>query len=291
MILGTGSAVPKGKVKVTLKRGGLSLRQTVADAQGKFAFTELTEGDYEVTIESSGYQTYHRRVGLRYPGHEEERFSARLVPIESRSNPSSAQERVWQEAREFFDRGLRASQAGKHEEAAKHYAKAVSLAPSFVQAWNNLGGEYRLLERWREGEQALRRALTLDPESSQAHFNLGMLFLAQGKVAQARHNLEEAVKKEPQLAAPHFLLGVIAYQKREMQVATREFRRALELAPEATPEAKVYLGSILARQGNFLEATRQLEDFLEKNPRHSQAAQAEQLLQEIRRFQPRAKEP
>jgi tetratricopeptide (TPR) repeat protein len=271
--------------------GSTVLKTTIADPQGNFAFTELVEGDYVVAIESSGYHTYRHYASLRYPSHEEENFSVRLVPAGLGLNRGRAEEKFRQKVMKFFERGLRASQEGKHEQAAKHYAKAVSTAPNFVQAWNNLGGEYRMLKRWEPAEQALRRALALDPESAQARVNLGMVLLGQGKKAEAARSLEEAVKKDPGLASPHFFLGMIAYQKRDMEMAQREFQRTLELDPEAMPGARVYLASVLAWQGNLAQATRQLEVLLKNHPTHPQAANAEQLLRRIRNSQAEAKLP
>ena len=291
MILVEGSSSPKGELKVTLTRGGVPLRQTFADAEGKFAFTQLTEGEYEVTIEGAGYQTHRHRVGLRYPGHEEERFSVRLVPLDSRAASEGGQREIPAKARKAFGRGLRSSQVGKHEDAAKQYAKAVALAPNYVQAWVQLGAEQRMLERWEESEKALGRALELDPRSAQASLNLGLGFLARGMIEPARNHLQETVEKDAQLGAPHLLLGVIAYQERRMDVAAGAFRRALELDPQGTAEAQVYLGSILAWQGEFRKAKRQLEEFLENNPAHPQAARAEKLLQEIRNFPAQATKP
>ncbi len=282
MTLGTGSGIAAGKVQVTLKRGVLALQQTVADPQGDFVFDQLTEGDYEVVIESPGYQTYRRRVGLRYPGHEEERFSVRLAPLEPAAHPGGTRQHISPEAINSFQRGVSASRAGKHEAAAEHYARAVSIAPDYLEAWNNLGGEYRMLERWEKAEEALQRARALDPESAQVNLNLGMLYLAQGKTAKARNHLKEAVRREPQLSRAHLLMGVIAYQEGDMEEARGELERALEADPGATPEAKVYLASILAGQGKFSEAAGLLEEFLQRHPSHAQAGNANRLLQKIR---------
>ncbi len=269
---------------MTLKRGVLALQQIFADPQGDFIFDQLTEGDYEVVIESPGYETYRRRVGLRYPGHEEERFSVRLAPLKPAANPGGARQNISPEAIKSFKRGVSASRAGKHEEAAEHYASAVSIAPDYLEAWNNLGGEYRMLQRWEKAEEALQRARALDPESAQVNLNLGMLYVAQGKTAKARNHLKEAVRREPQLGKAHLLMGVMAYQEGDMEEARRELERALAVDAEATPEAKVYLASILAAQGKFSEAAGLLEEFLQHHASHAQAGNAKRLLQKIRDF-------
>lgn len=268
---------------MSLRRGGTLLNQVFADTSGQFAFTQLTEGDYEVEIERAGYQTYHRRVGLRYPGHEEERFSVRLVPLDSTSQGNGRGQGVPAKARKALQQGLRLGQAGKHDQAAKQFAKAVSLAPGYVDGWIRLGIEHRMLKRWQEAESALGQALELNPESALASVNLGMVFLAQGKVEPARTQLQETVRLDPKMGAPHLLLGMIAYQEQNMDAAAREFRRALELDPQGSAESRMYLGSILAWRGEFPAAIAQLEQFLQNNPGHPQTATAEKLLQDIHR--------
>lgn len=104
MILGKGSEAQNQPVKVTLRQNGRILEETNADNQGNFAFLQLNEGEYQVTIESPGYYTYEHDASLRYPVHSDESFMAYLRPIETTSEESS-QELRWQAAfehPEFF---------------------------------------------------------------------------------------------------------------------------------------------------------------------------------------------
>lgn len=287
MTLGQGPSISSDKIKVILTRGVITVQQTTPDAEGQFSFIGLTEGDYEVTIEAPGYRPDKHFAAMRYPGHEEEQYSVRLIPLQATTKSEMPAKSYPEKAVKFFDRGLRSSRAGKHEEAATFYAKAVSISPDYVEAWNNLGGEYRILKRWDDSEQALNRALTLDPKAANSNLNLALLFLAQGKAGPARKNLDEAIGKDPDLPAAHYLLGVISYDNRQFDLALGEFRRCLELDPKAEPAARVYAGSILAYQGKFAEAKQQLEDFLKDYPTHPKADEAKQLLQKIQNFRPK----
>lgn len=113
MILGKGSETPNQPVKVTLQQNGRVLEETYVDSQGNFAFLELNEGDYQVTIESPGYKTYEHDASLRYPAHSDESFTAYLTPLEPISEESS---------REF-----RWSMAFEHPEAFQEIAPRIEI--------------------------------------------------------------------------------------------------------------------------------------------------------------------
>ncbi|MFQ5737854.1 MAG: VWA domain-containing protein [Acidobacteriota bacterium] len=93
MVLGEDLSIPPQEIRISLLRNGLRVGKTQAGEGGKFSFLQLTEGDYEVKIEAPGHQTYERRISLRYPGHEEERFSVHLRPLPSVDHSSRARER------------------------------------------------------------------------------------------------------------------------------------------------------------------------------------------------------
>ena len=279
-------------MKVILKRGMVTLREVFADEHGRFHFNELTEGDYDVIIESEGYQRFEHRSAMRYRLHEEDRITARLVPTEAQAAATispgglpAVSSNVPRKALRSFEKGQASNQQGKHKEAVRHFRRAVEIAPEFSEAWNRLGNNYRILSDLELSEQALLRALELAPEAAQTHLDLGMLRLAQGDTPAAESRLRSATEIDPRLAPPHFLLGVIAYQNGDSDAAAAKFQQALELDPAAAPEASVYLASIRARQGRLAEAVVLLDEFLAGYPGHAQAAQAGKLLEQIEQIQ------
>ena len=289
IVLGTGQPIQDGQVKVILKRGMVTLREVFADENGRFHFGELTEGDYDVIIESDGYQTFKHRSAMRYRLHEEDRVTARLVPTDEQASAVfvlAGSPDLPRKAIRSFEKGRASSDQGEYQDAVRHFRRAVKIAPEFAEAWNRLGDAYRILSELELAQQALLRALELAPESAQPHLNRGMLGLAQGDTLKAESHLRTAAKLDPRLAPPHFLLGVIAYQNGDSDAAAAKFQQALDLDPAAVPEASVYLASIRARQGRLAEAAALLDGFLAIYPDHAQSAQARALLEQIRSARP-----
>lgn len=202
----------------------------------------------------------------------------------TQSDPPDKQE-ASRTAHKYFNQALEESRRGRHAQAAELYEKAVADSPDYAEAWNNLGNEYRLLERWAEAKAALDRARELEPGSAVVQLNFALLYLAQGKLDPAKESLYQVIKINPSKAAAHFLLGMIDFQQGRTELAGRRFRRALELDPDATPEARVFLARVLAAQGRTAEAVRELEQFLDEHPAHAQAAAARELLARLRAAQ------
>jgi tetratricopeptide (TPR) repeat protein len=115
-------------------------------------------------------------------------------PLEDRpvtqklSLPSEGKKRNLQDDSEQATRdGLNAAWAGKLEEAARLFEKAVRANPENVTALNNLGLAKRKQGRLDEAIKAYRRALEIDPSFALVYKNLGIALEQKG-------NAEEAVK-------------------------------------------------------------------------------------------------
>lgn len=75
---------------------------------------------------------------------------------------------------------------GELAEAARHFRAAVSIRPTFDEAWTNLGVVLGMSGRHGEAIGAFRRALALNPQDADAHLNLGLASVMTGDMGQAR---------------------------------------------------------------------------------------------------------
>ncbi|MEM7582944.1 MAG: tetratricopeptide repeat protein [Acidobacteriota bacterium] len=120
------------------------------------------------------------------------------------------------------------------EAAATCYANAKRLAPRDFR-WAYLAGvldqEAGRLDQAAEG---FTRALELDSGSIPAMVRLGNTQLALQNLDQARHWLERALELDASIAAARASLGQIALSEKRYQDAVDHLRSALELIPGAT---------------------------------------------------------
>jgi tetratricopeptide (TPR) repeat protein len=97
-------------------------------------------------------------------------------------------------------------------QAADAYAKAVAMAPDWVEAHINYGTTLYQLERMPEARREFTLAVQLDPRSALARFNLGCALQHDGETLAAIAHLREAVDLAPQMADAHLNLA-LAYEK------------------------------------------------------------------------------
>ena len=83
--------------------------------------------------------------------------------------------------RESLLRGDAALQAGRSAEAVAWLERAAQLLPSEAEAWNRLGLAYHQAGRLDEAAKAYGRALQFNRDLFDVHFNLGELLLEQGR--------------------------------------------------------------------------------------------------------------
>ena len=107
-------------------------------------------------------------------------------------------------ASSLFDRGARAFEEGRYDEAIDLYKKALEKEPESSIGYNLLGMGYRFLylqarnTGYREKEvEAFRRAIELDPRNVAALVNLGATLYDQGDRAEAAAFLQKALDVYP----------------------------------------------------------------------------------------------
>jgi Tfp pilus assembly protein PilF len=94
--------------------------------------------------------------------------------------------------------------AGKYDEAAAHFAKALRTKPDFLEVIND----------------------------ADIRTNLGLLFARQGKLAEAVEQLNEALRLNSNSAEAHTTLGVVLLRSGRAEESIPHFSAALRLKPD-----------------------------------------------------------
>jgi len=124
-------------------------------------------------------------------------------------------------------------QAGKVEDAARQWEKAVELDPGFAKAYYNLGVCCYTLGLTDDAETHWLKAVELDPTQASGHYNLGVL----------KHNAQA------------------------LEEAADQYRQCLAVAPRHRHlKAQVNLGLALAGQKEFNQAREVWDRLLSENP-------------------------
>jgi len=167
-------------------------------------------------------------------------------------------------------RGRVALAAGRKDEAAGAFERALALAPNESMA---LAGQ-ALLERERgdlpKAIETMRKAAAAAPGSADYAYMVARMTLEQGDRAAGRQELERVLREHPDSAsAANDLAFLLAEDATDLQVAQRHAERAVRLQPSA--ETLDTLGFVKLRQGAAEEAVGMFERALSRQPDYATA--------------------
>jgi tetratricopeptide (TPR) repeat protein len=156
-------------------------------------------------------------------------------------------------------------QAGYWRDTVSLWERALAVTGDNPRAHLNLGKYY--LERGRpdQAERHCAEAVRLAPEVAYHHYSLGVALLALGREAAAADALDEAVRLSPNLSDAWHNLGVARLRQGKPDEAIRCFRTVLGLQPAAA-DTRAALGRALWRAGKPREAVAAYQDALGHNP-------------------------
>lgn len=149
-------------------------------------------------------------------------------------------------------------EAGRLDEAAARFRRALEIQPDYVPAFNNLGVTLRAQGRVDDAIRAYGEGLALRDDYPDLHYNLANALLVQNRAAEAADHLRRASAGTPDSAAVHNNLGTALADQGQLSEAAAEFERAIALEPDSA-RAHRNLGNVLASMGRVSEAREHLE--------------------------------
>jgi tetratricopeptide (TPR) repeat protein len=158
--------------------------------------------------------------------------------------------------------------AGKLDEAEKHYQEVIQLMPTAAKPYNNLGNAYAMQNKLDDAMAMFSKAIEFNPGLAEGHYNLGNAYLLKGKMAEAIAELKTAlslkpddiladkklaealfktgkaaeaipyceaeVEAEPEDAHAHFNLGTADLAGKRPEQALAHYKEAVRLAPDTS---------------------------------------------------------
>ena len=154
---------------------------------------------------------------------------------------------------------------GDTQEEMNALRKAISLDPSLVYAYLELGEALAAQAKFDEARTQFTEALRVDPEFAAAHNSLGNLYAAQGRTADAIEHYSEALRINPAFAEANNNLGGAYVSQGRTADALEQFNKALEIEPDSAI-AHRNLAGVLAGQGRLDEALAHINEAIKISP-------------------------
>ena len=257
-------------------------RASITD-KGAFKFENLIPGDYEITIEVPGYTPVVKKLNLISPdsGNEVE-FVYSFNPsnpeesrlLKQHYNPASISDK----SRADYERGVKAMDNAKLDDALIHLSIAVKRDEGFTEAYEKLGLIYFSRGDMGEAEKAFRMALKADPYSYRSLLNLGTILLNNGEDAEAATYQSQAVKVRPQDPQARYNLAMSYFQLGDMENAADQLAKEKALEPSHFTQPQLLSAEIYRMLEDFDSMVQELEDFLVIFPDDPKAEQVRQAL-------------
>jgi serine/threonine-protein kinase len=179
--------------------------------------------------------------------------------------------------RDLFSRFIfRSNSPDDCDAAIAHFQRAIDLDENFAMAYDGLGASHvnRVLKGfggasdYEKAEAAFERALSLDPNITEARMLRVYVYLWRGEKQKARLEVAQARRNTPNEAVVWFVKGTLHRLDGEYERALRSFDRLERLDPAAHVVCKYSRSMIYTFQGKFGEATRELDQAEQAEPRN-----------------------
>ena len=246
----------------------------VVSSRGRYRFTNLKAGEYEIVIESEGKEIgrlqtimirnqmsnspYGNQYDLDFrwrPGATPPSTTGVIAAGDFYERPSST--------RALFQRAEESVGKKKYDNAIELLKQVVETDKNDFQAWTALGIVYAAQEKFDDAESAYLKAVEIHPVSARAQLNLGKLRYSQKKWEAAVESLTKAVELQPTNGDANYLVGECYLQLKKGSKAIPFLNEAAHLG---RPDAHLRLGWLYNAAGMKDKAALEYEEYLKKNP-------------------------
>jgi tetratricopeptide (TPR) repeat protein len=270
--------VPKEVTLILRRVSEGEIGRQVVSSRGRYRFTNLKIGEYEVLIEVNGkeigrvQQIFIRSEMSNSPHGHQYDLDFRWHPGAGAPLPTAGG--VISAADVYERPASTRSLFQKAEESVgkKNLDSAIDLLKEIVdkdkndfQAWTALGTVYFAKEKLDDAESAYLKAIEISSTSPRAQLNLGRVRSSQKKFEAAVDPLTKAVELQPTSGDANYLLGECYLQLKKGSKAIPYLNAAASLG---RPEAHLRLGWLYNAAGMKDKAALEYEEYLKKDPNY-----------------------
>jgi tetratricopeptide (TPR) repeat protein len=188
-------------------------------------------------------------------------------------------DRGWEAA--HFELGKLALMTEDTEGAARSFAEAGRLMPTFAAAFSNLGAALGELERPEEAIRALEQALASDPNGFPTLSNLGAVYRDLGRLEEAERAFRRAIALAPSFVFGHYNLGHALFLQGRFADAREAYQAGMSVDPQKNPRQACRLAVVRAAAGDVAGGVRALDEIASRVPSDAMRDLAEEAIETL----------
>jgi tetratricopeptide (TPR) repeat protein len=299
---------PPNPVMVTLTFSGRPIYKTFTDLSGRFSFTALSRGTYQLTAEgdSQTFETTSVYAEVAAFGSAPQLFTQDIQlrpiagkPLGQTGVVNAFTQNVPKAARQALERAAKLNRDSKTEAALEQMREAIRIFPDYRDAHLELGNAFLKTGHFEQAIAALDRAREIDPNDERAYQSFGLVLMKLKNYAVAVAVFAEAARLNPNNPMNALMHATALIHQAatvpELQIADRQtlldsaalaLSQTSKLSGDKLKADSLTLATFYEMKSEPGRAADELELFLRK----SETKNAEVIQQEIKRLRAKARE-
>jgi hypothetical protein len=263
---------------------GSPISRTKTSAVGTFSFHGLGDGVFTLKVLPYGksFVSQEKRVSLvsfgARPGFGAvyEQVDFYLKARKASANPLGppgvvfAQE-VPSKAQALYERAIELLDDKKDDEGLAKLREAIEAFPKYFAALDRLGGEYVVRKYYRPAYILLTLATQVNSKSHSSWLGLGISQFRLNDPIASLASVQRAYELHPEAVNGLLWYGIALHANNRLAEALTALKKADRLSKGTVAEVNFQMARVLKDQGEYLEAAKQLELVLEKDPKAENA--------------------
>jgi len=234
-------------------------------------------------VQADGFQSAELHLDLSFAS--QLGLSVMLKPVRIAQQPASDGQTISahelampQSSRDLLASGKKKLYTEKNAQAAlKDFQSAMRKAPTFYEAYYQVGVAYLALQNPTEAEKQFRKSVDLSQKQyPEADIALGTLLLERGEAHQGEMLLREGLALKPHSWQGQYALGEMELTRGHEEPALAAAQQAASLAPRQ-PVVFRLLAVIHLRQKNYPALLADLDAYLQLDPDSPAGKRAKEL--------------
>lgn len=279
-----GKGIPNAKIVAVYSKDGVATMETVTNEKGEWGILGVGTGNWVITVSADGYLP----ASLNYSTKQLDRNPKIKITLEKKGVGAG----IVQDEKSFelLDQGNQFYQDGKYDTALLMYEQFLEKNPGAYQVKLNIGDCYRDKDDFAKAVEYYNMVIAqsdTDPTmgktmKAKALAAIGLCALRQNNLEEAQKYFTQSIETAPQDETLAYNVGEICFSNQQIDQALKYFEMASQIKPD-WPDPYLKLGYVYLNRGDMAKAAEYLEKFIKLEPGTERTAQAQNILNSIKK--------